>query len=259
VIAQRLMQMPNGIFATAIVIAMFPTLSAQAARGEMDAFKQSMSLCFRTILFVMIPSAVGMAVLRTPIIRVLYQRGLFDSGDTEAAAAALLYYCVGLCAYGGIQVLNRAFYAMQDTWTPVSVGVVSVAVNITLSVALLESMAHAGLALAYSLAGILNLLILFLLLRRKAGHFGGRRIFRSFFKTALIASGMGLAVWRTAGFFETHMDMGSQAGQVIQVAVSIGLGTAVFWALARLFHIEEGQIIADMLWRRFKRRKRQSR
>jgi putative peptidoglycan lipid II flippase len=255
-IAQRLMQMPNGIFATAVVIATFPTLSAQAARGETDAFKQSMSLCFRTILFVMVPAAVGMAVLRAPVIRVLYQQGRFGGGDTEAAAAALLYYCVGLCAYGGIQVFNRAFYAMQDTWTPVSVGMVSVAANIALSAALLGPMAHAGLALAYSLAGILNMVILFWLLRRKAGPLGGRRILRSFSRTLLISAGMGLAAWGTAGFIEAHMDMGSKTGQLIQVAASIGVGGAVFFALAYMLKMEECRIVADALLGRIRRKRR---
>ncbi|MDR1206286.1 MAG: murein biosynthesis integral membrane protein MurJ [Peptococcaceae bacterium] len=255
-IAQRLMQTPNGIFATAIAVTMFPTMTAQAARGEMSDFKQSFSLGFRTILFVTAPAAVGMAVLRTPIIRILYQHGLFSGGDTEAAAEALLFYCVGLCAYGCIQMFSRMFYSMQDTWTPVSVGMVSIAVNIALSLLLMKPMRHAGLALAYSLAGIVNMLILFALLRRKAGPMGGRRILRSFVKILLISFGMGLAAWAVYSLTEARMDMELMTNQLIQAAASIGLGGAVFFALARALKMEEYRVVADTLLKRLRRGKK---
>jgi putative peptidoglycan lipid II flippase len=160
---------------------------------------------------------------------------------------------LGLCAYGSIQVFTRMFYAMQDTWTPVVLGMVSIAANIALSVILLGPMKHAGLALAYSLAGMLNMLMLFYLLRRKAGPLGGRRILRSFLKTLLAAFCMGLAAWALSGFMEIHMNMESKVHQLVQVTVSAGLGIVIFFALARLLNMEESRIVADTLLRRIKK------
>jgi putative peptidoglycan lipid II flippase len=256
-IAQRLMQMPNGIFATPIAVTMFPTMTAQAARGEMSSFKQSFSLGFRTILFVTAPAAVGMSALRTPLIRILYQHGMFGGGDTQMAAEALRFYCLGMCAYGCVQLFNRMFYSMQDTWTPVRVGMVSIAVNIALSLFLMKFMrhGHTALALAYSLAGIVNVLILFMLLRRKTGPLGGWRILRSFMKILLISFVMGLAarvVYGLIGLFQAEASV-SAVNQAVRTLASIGAGGAVFFALARVTKMEEYRVVADTLMRRFRR------
>jgi putative peptidoglycan lipid II flippase len=145
---------------------------------------------------------------------------------------------------------------MQDTWTPVSSGVASIAVNIALSLILLKPMRHAGLALAYSLAGIVNMTVLFVLLRRKAGSLGGRRILRSFLRILLISLVMGLAAWAVSGFIEARMDMSVKVNQLIQAAVSAGLGGVVFFALARAMDLEESRVVADVLLKRLRRGKR---
>jgi putative peptidoglycan lipid II flippase len=145
---------------------------------------------------------------------------------------------------------------MQDTWTPVSSGVASIAVNIALSLILLKPMRHAGLALAYSLAGIVNMTVLFVLLRRKAGSLGGRRILRSFVRILLISLVMGLAAWAVSGFIEARMDMSVKVNQLIQAAVSAGLGGAVFFALARAMNLEESRVVADVLLKRLRRGKK---
>jgi putative peptidoglycan lipid II flippase len=110
--------------------------------------------------------------------------------------------------------------------------------------------------LAYSLAGIANMLILFVLLRRKAGPLGGRRILRSFVKILLISLVMGLAAWAVSAFMEAQMDMGRMTNQLIQAAASIGLGGAVFFALAHALRMEEYRVVADTLLTRFRRGKK---
>ena len=111
--SQRLMQLPIGIFATTIAMAVFPTLTGQVARREMELFKSSFSLGLRTIFYVTLPSAVGLAVLSKPVVRLLYQQGNFTTASTELTAYTLVFFCLGLCAYSGVQLMNRMFYALQ--------------------------------------------------------------------------------------------------------------------------------------------------
>jgi len=174
-------------------MAVFPTLTSHAARQEMRHFKDSFSLGLRTIFFITVPSAVGLALLGKPLIRLMYQQGNFSAEHTQITAYTLSFFCLGLFAYGGVQLLNRVFYALQDTWKPVTVGASAMALNILLNFAFLGPLGTGGLALAYSLAGIVNLGVLMVLLRRKIGRIDGQRMLTSFIKTLGISAAMGLA------------------------------------------------------------------
>lgn len=252
--AQRIMQLPIGVFAIAIAVAMFPTLTAHAARNERQDFKQTMSLGVRTIIFITVPSAIGLIALRTPVIRLLFQQGLFTPEDTEATAYALLFYCIGLFAYSAIQLLNRAFYALQDTRTPVTVGIFTILINIALNFALIGSLAHGGLALAYSLAGIVNMVGLLWVLRSKIGSIDGWRMLTSFGKTLGISAVMGVGAYYTAAWLETVLNLGTKTGQVLQVAAAISVGVVIFIALALLLKMEESELAKKLFLRRLGRK-----
>ncbi|MDX9870840.1 MAG: murein biosynthesis integral membrane protein MurJ [Clostridia bacterium] len=252
--AQRIMQLPIGVFAIAIAVAVFPTLTGHAAREEKQQFKQTMSLGVRTILFITIPSAIGLMALRTPVIRLLFQQGLFTPEDTEATAYALLFYCIGLFAYSAIQLLNRVFYALQDTRTPVTVGILTILINIALNFWLIGSLAHGGLALAYSLAGIVNMIGLLVVLRIRIGSIDGRKMLASFLKTTGVSVIMGLAAYQTAAWLEAFLDVGTKTGQVIQVAVAIAVGVVLFIGLALLLKMEESELAKKLFLRKLRPR-----
>ena len=134
------------------LIHIFPTMSRHFARNERDEFLDTMSLGLRTIFFVSLPSALGIMAIRTPIIRLLFERGNYTAQDTEATAYALFFYCLGLLAYASLQHLTRVFYAIQDTRTPVITGMLTVVVNFLLNIWLIKVLGHGGSALAYSLS-----------------------------------------------------------------------------------------------------------
>lgn len=253
--AQRIMQLPIGVFAIAIAVAVFPTLTAQAARQEREQFKKTMSLGIRTIIFITIPSAIGLIVLKVPIVRLLFQQGQFTAEDTSATAYALLFYCFGLFAYAVLQLLNRVFYALQDTKTPVAVGIVTILVNIALNFLLIKPMGHGGLALAYSLAGIFNMLILLYIFRLKVGAIDGRRIFQSFALTLGISLLMGFASFETANLLAAVVDTGTKTGQIFQVGGSVTAGVAVFGLLAIVLKMEEAEQFKGIILRCFGRKK----
>ncbi len=253
--AQRVMQLPIGIFAVAIAVALFPTLTGLAARQETGVFKKSMSLGVRTIIFITLPSAIGLIALRVPVIRLLFQQGKFTPEDTQATAYALLFYCFGLIGYSAIQLLNRVFYALQDTRTPVVVGIFTIIVNIVLNFLLIGPLGHGGLALAYSLAGLVNMIGLLYILRKKIGSIDGKKMLISFLQTLGVSLTMGLAAFQTARIIEHLVNTGSKAGQLIQVGGGITVGVVVFFVLVLLLKMEEGQMAKTLFLKRLRRQR----
>ncbi len=166
----RFIHFPLGIFGIAIATAILPTMSMQAARREMVEFRESLSHGLRLVFFIMFPAMAGLIALRVPIVNLMLEHGQFDRLSTAGTATAVLYYAVGLWAYAGVRIVAQAFYSLQDTRTPVKIAVLAVAVNILLSVILMGPLAHGGLALATSLAAMLNLGLLTVRLRKKIGR-----------------------------------------------------------------------------------------
>jgi len=145
----------------------------------------------------MFPAMVGIITLHVPIVSLLLEHGQFDRLSTQGTAAALLYYAVGLWAFAGVRIVVQAFYALQDTKTPVATAIVAVFANILLSFSFVRwtSMAHGGLALATSLAAMLNISLLTWQLRKKIGRMDGRRIFESLMKIIPTSLAMGVIGW----------------------------------------------------------------
>lgn len=252
--AQRLMQLPIGIFAVAVAVAVFPTMTEQVAKGKMKEFRKTMSLGVRTVIFITLPSAVGLIILRMPIVRAMFEQGEFTAANTQATTYALFFYSLGLIGYSAQQVLNRIFYAVQDTKTPVIAGVVTITINIVLSFILIKPLAQGGLALAYSIAGIVNMLLLLSLLRLKIGKIDGRNMLTSFIKTLFSSLVMGLAVYISMTLIENNFNMTLKLAQIVQVLISIGIGAVVYIIIAKLMKMEEADMASNMIMKRFKKK-----
>ncbi len=229
--ADRLVQFPLGVFAIALATAVLPSLSRQAAKNDMEGVRASFAYALRLVFFITIPAMVGLVVLREPIVRLLFQRGAFDLSTTQLTAQALLYYAVGLWAFSGVRIVVATFYAFQDTKTPVKIAVISLLVNIALSLLLMGPMRHGGLALATSLASGCNLLLLMVALKKRLGRIGARDILQSAFKATVAAVFMGgfivvVAPWRSPGWEgSTWSLLGWVSGCVVGGAI-LFLGSA---------------------------------
>jgi putative peptidoglycan lipid II flippase len=193
----RFIHFPLGIFGIAIATAVLPTMSTQAAQREMTEFRKTLSFGLRLVFFVMFPAMAGLITLRVPIVNLLLEHGQFDHISTQGTAAALLYYAVGLWSMAGVRIVSQAFYSLQDTRTPVKIAVLALCTNIVLSmIAILWTpLAHGGLALATSLASMLNLGLLTVMLRKKIGRMDGRRILTSLLKIVPASIAMGAIGW----------------------------------------------------------------
>lgn len=247
--AMRLVQFPLGVFGVALSTALLPTLSSQAAKGDVQALRETVSFGLRLILFISLPAMIGLIMLRTPIVHLIFQHGRFGAADTAGTASALLYYTVGLWAFAGVRVIVPVFYARQDTATPVIAAILAVAANIGASLALMGPLGHGGLALATALASALNFLVLLTVLHRRLERFGGRRIARSALQS-LIAS-LPIAV---IGGLISSMTIWTQSGawmaKVILIAGGIGASAASYGALQALWRNEEARFVWQMLRRR---------
>jgi putative peptidoglycan lipid II flippase len=238
--AFRFMQLPLGLFGVAMASATLPAISRSAALGRIDEFRDTLAHSLGMVLLLTVPSSVGLAALGESMIAAVYQQGRFHAYDTHQTAVALACYSVGLAGYSATKILAPAFYALNDARTPMLASVSSIGVNLAAAPALVKwaGMGHAGLALSTSLAALAGAASLFALLRRRIGGIHGGRLARSAAKIAAASAIMGAACLASSHAIHAWAGAG-KLGQLVDVAVSIPLGAAVFYFSARAFGIEE--------------------
>ncbi len=190
--ANRLMQVPIGIFAQAAGTAILPTLSAQHAAGRIDQMRGSIGFGLRTILIENIPASVFMVIMAAPIVRTVYMSGQFHPSDVGICSSAFVWYSVGVFAWAGQAIVARGFFAMQDTRTPVVLGTISTAIFIPLNWILLKYMGLNGLALATSIAAVIHFFGLTWLLRNRLERMELGRVAVTAFKVCIAAVVLGL-------------------------------------------------------------------
>ncbi len=242
--ANRLYQFPMGILGISLATVVFPLFSRYAARNDLAALRDTTNRALRLALFLGIPAGLGLAILARPTINVIYHHGRFRPEDVTATAFILQMYCLGMWAYFCNHILLRAFFAQQDTATPLKVSMVLAGVNILLVVTLVFTPLRAGaMGLATAAAAAVNMLLLTWVLRRRWGRIGFSRILRSLTRTAIASAGMAgavvgiqyiIGVW-TADWTGTR----ERAGEVIALLAAVVAGAAVFAGLAALLRSEE--------------------
>jgi putative peptidoglycan lipid II flippase len=193
--ADRLVQFPLGVFAIAISTAALPSLSKQVAEKDMSEFRETLSHSVRLTLFITIPAMAGMIVLGKPIIQVFFQRGAFGPVSTVMTERALFYYTLGLWAFSVNRVLVSAFYAFQDTKTPVRIATMALLANVGFSLILMGPLKHGGLALATSLASTVQFFLLILFLGRIPGVLHLKPMIESGLKSLLCSAVMGICLY----------------------------------------------------------------
>lgn len=231
--ADRLVQFPLGIFGVAIATAVLPSLSKQAVAHDVQGIKETFAYAMQLVLFITVPAMVGLIVLREPIVVLLFKRGAFGPRASQLTAYALLYYALGLWAFSAVRVLYSTFYAFQDTKTPVRTAMISIVANIVLGILLMGPLLHGGLALATSLASMLNFGLLLWALRRRMGPLGLTRIAASLARTAASSIIMGIVVWISAEYAMIRMP-DTPLGLAIGLFGTILLGLAAYGGSAFL-------------------------
>ncbi len=251
--AQRLFEFPQGIFTVSVAQAVLPSMSRQAAAGEIGELKKSLDFGLRLTLFITIPATVGLMVCATPIFSLLFMGGEFDFIKAAKSAQALFCYALGLSLVALVRVLVPAFYALKDTKTPVIIAFVAFLLNLCLSLMLMGPLLHAGLALASSLSALGNMGLLLYLLRKKIGPFGGRGIFSAGVKAAVASVPMALFVAWSMRLTDWTLG-GHKTVKALTLFGGIGAGAVIFLIVAHLVRCEEAHDAVNLFRRKVLKR-----
>lgn len=172
--AQRLYQLPLGVFGISLATAFFPVMSSYAAKKDLQGLCKTVSNGLRSAAFIAIPATIGLAAIARPLISVAFEHGQFGKfrNDTAMVAWTLLFYSIGLCGYFAQQVITRAFYSMQDSKTPMHSALIAVMANIFLNLTLIWFLGTGGLALSTAICSYVQVVILVVFLRRSLRNKG---------------------------------------------------------------------------------------
>lgn len=228
----------TGIFSTAIVTVLFPTLSEQAAKASLKDFKITLRHGINTITMISIPATVGIMVLSAPIVRLSFERGAFDAAASAMTSSALVFYSLGIVGFSVKQFLNRAYYALHDTRTPMYNVILAIGINVGFNLILIRFMAHNGLALATSISGVISSVILLLGLRKKIGTLGLKNILITTLKILISSLSMGAVSLAVHNYLSTIL-VGSVAIELSALIGAVLAGIIVYVILLWLLKLDE--------------------
>jgi putative peptidoglycan lipid II flippase len=239
--AFRLMQLPIGVFGVAVGTTALTHLARDAAEQDWEAMRGTLRRGLRMVLFLTVPSTVGLALLGVPVIRLIFEHGRFSPSATVETARALSGYAVGLVAYAAIKVVAPAFYALGRTRVPVIASISAVAANLIWNVATFRTFGHVGLALGTSLAALVNVGVLVLAFQGQIGGLLTRDLLGPLARIAAASAVMAGAVWALSRWLET-LPPGGTPMFAVKALIPIGVGVAVYFGAARLFGLEEARV-----------------
>jgi putative peptidoglycan lipid II flippase len=248
--ANRLMELPVGVFAIAVSTVVYPLIARHAAEKKFSALADDYRRGVRLILLINVPAAVGLALLSGPITRLLFRHGNFTDANAQAMGLLLPLFAVGLPFFSITSLTVRAFYALKDTTTPVRVAAVDFALNLVLSLVLMRWLGAAGLVLASTGAIVVQTLLLQRALTRHLPELTLAPLARDIGKIAVATLVMGALVWIgrefIGGISQTHS---RRADVLIIGAVIPGAVAAYFWLL-RLLRFEGAWDLGKVRWQR---------
>ena len=237
--ANKLTLLPFNLFALAINIAIFPTMSAHAAKNDLSALKKITLTGLKLVGLLTIPAMVWLMVLAEPIVRLIFERGAFDLRSTYMTTFALNFYVLGLFALGAFNVLNRAFYALHDTKTPVLISVFAALANLGFSLILVRYLQHAGLALASALASNLNLILAYYYIRPRLPNYQDRDLWIPLGKIILASGIMGIGIWGTAHYLEKLIGTAGIVNLLLIIGAASMMGLVIYLFLIWRFKPDE--------------------
>ena len=241
--ADRVMELVLGGYVIALSTAILPLLSRQAVERRIDELRASVNFAIRLVLFVTLPASVGLVLLRKPIVQVLFERGSFTAKSTELTAWALMFFAFGLSGFAMVKIIVQAFYALKDTRTPVTVGAISLGLNIILNFVFFHPLRNGGPALATSLSAVFDTVALTTLFRWRYGAMGMRTVGRSGLKFGAAAAVMGgVTFWmiHIPGFYA-----GSASQRAGALAVTILISGITYFGTAFILQVRE----IDEVWK----------
>ena len=243
----RFFQMPYGLMAAAISTVLFPRFAEHAALSNMKEFKKTLSKAFATTGFIIIPATVGLFILSLPIMVFIYVRmlGNYTMADARQFAGVMAYLMAGLLPYSMFMLLNRVFYSLKDTLTPMKVNAVGVPLNIGLNFLLVGYFGVAGLAMGHSLTYLFTMSVLLLVLRTRIGPINGRQTIKKMLLFASISGAMGALMIALMRIIPS-LSIPEKYIELTMITVSLGLGGIFYMLVNKVLGTEEEKILTKL-------------
>ena len=228
--SDRLMEFPLGVFGIALATVALPSLAHRHAQGDLEGYHATLDWALRLVLLIAVPAAIGLGILAVPMLSTVFQYGVFDEHAVRMSALSLSAYASGLVAFVAVKVLAAGFHSRQEMRIPVRIAVVAMVANVVLNFVLVGPLAHAGLALASSLAAWLNAALLLKGLR-KAGIYRPRPGWTRFLvRTGLAAVVLALALLWLSGLAGDWMTW-TALDRAVRLAALVAAGVAIWFGV----------------------------
>lgn len=239
------------LFVASISTVIYPILSKISNEKNKDKFIKSITNSINSIIIMVIPITIGAIILAKPIVRLLFQRGVFDINATKMTSIALIFYSIGLIGFALKDIIGKVFYSLKDTKTPMLNGAISMIINIVLNIMLIRYMGHAGLAFATSISAIITVILLLVSLKKKIEYFGQDKIIKTTFKSIISSLIMGIITYFIYNLLNNILFRGFIT-EVISLFISIGIGTIVYGFMIIALKVEEANLIKEILREKLK-------
>ena len=241
--AFQLIQAPVAIFALSLATALFPTMSRHAAGSGRDELRETTALGLRGVLFTMMPVMAATFAASDLMVRVLFQRGMFEPGATHAVAAALVAFSVGTVPYAAYYIVTRTYYALHDMRTPVRVGVFMIVLNAAGNLVLMRWFGYLGISLCTSLVSVVNVGVLLWLLRGRLGRLGGREIGLAAVRTAAASAALAAAMLLTLRVLGRVISPAHLEGALVELVAALAVGGAVYLGACAALGVRELELL----------------
>ncbi|HXX38160.1 MAG TPA: murein biosynthesis integral membrane protein MurJ [bacterium] len=241
--AFQLIQAPVAIFALSLATALFPTMARHAAGSGHRLLRETTSLGLRGVLFTMMPVMAAIFVASHLMVRVIFQRGVFEPAATQAVAAALVAFAVGTVPYAAYFIVTRTYYALHDTRTPVRVGLFMIALNALGNFVLMRWFGFVGISLCTSVVAAVNVGALLWLLRRRLEGFGAREVLSTAVRTTIASAALAAVMLLTLRVMARVTSPEHLSGALVQLGAALLAGGVVYLAVCAALGVEELELL----------------
>ncbi len=250
--ANKINTLAYEVFAIGIAMIVYPTMSELAAKEDKTEYKIAVKKAINIIILIMVPAAVAIGVLRQPLINVIFKRGAFTSEAAKLTSSALLFYCPAMIFYGIRDILNKAFYSIKDTKTPMINSFIGILINIVINIFIVKYMKVSGLTLATTVSSIIVTVIMLRDLNKKIGNMKIRQIFNVLLKSSIASFVMGILIFLTNRVCMTLVST-ELKGSILSIIMSFFIGIGAYVACISLFKVEEYMYMVSLIKSKMKR------
>lgn len=242
--ANKINTLAYEVFAIGIAMIVYPILSELAVKGDMNGYKRSLQRSINIILLIMVPAAVGIALLREPLINVIFKRGAFTEEAAKLTSQALLLYTPAMIAYGVRDILNKAFYSVKDTKTPMINSFIGIGINVIINIVLIKYMGVSALTLATTISSIIITILMFNKLSKKLEGINTKDIVVVFFKIVFASLIMAVVIIMVNKFFISKLFYGLKR-DVLSILISTLLGVIAYAISIFILKVDEINDVLD--------------